>query len=229
MTRDCARMLAQFRRLEDSVRRKMMPAFGDIDSKLQACSDELDGLSFERDEPSFHEGEYKAELYALFEDELRSTQSDMAAFVVAALYNHWERSLKWMIARKHRPDRVHGLGAANFDRLKTLLQFDGLPAECKSAFDDIELGRLIANVIKHGEGPSAEALRIRAPDLSQRPWGDEAFDLPSTHGLNLIWVSKVQIDVVADAIRRFWETLPVDRLPASLPITLASMLNGASD
>lgn len=234
-------LTGQYRWLEDVVRLKLMPAFGDIDKKLEAYSAKLDEQHIESDEPSFQEGEYsqkreyfqegeyKAELYALLEDELRSAQSDMAAFAVATLYHHWERSVKWLIARKKHPSVVNELDKAEFKKLKVLLEYELLPDDCKDAFCNLNLGRLIANVIKHGKGPSERELRSIAPSFFERPWNDEHFDLPSDHGVNLIWVQPMHVDVIATAIRQFWETLPDSHFPQTPPFTRESMLNGDFD
>ena len=217
------RLKDQFCRLEKNVRQKMMLAFEDVDGKLEAYSDELSKQHITSNNPSFQEGEYKAELHALYEDELRTAQCDVAAFAVAALYHHWERSVKWLIARRHRPGTVPGLDGANFEKLKEHLKFKDLPDECRFSFDNIDLGRLIANVIKHGQGSAAKGLQKKAPEIFIRPWNDDNFDLPSDHGVNLIWVQPSHVCAVADAISRFWQTLPDDHFPSNPPFTLDAL------
>lgn len=220
---------AQALRLESIVRQKMLVSEGDVDRELATYIADIAGQTFESDEPSFQADEYKAELSALFDDNLRSAQSDMAAFAVAALYHHWERSVKWLIARKHRPELVKESNKADFGGLKDLLRADDLPADCQGALDTLDLGRLIANVIKHGEGPSAAAMRAKKAALFERPWRDKNFDLPSDLGVNLIWVQPADVNAVAGAICLLWETLPEDRFPPTAPLTLESVLNGDLD
>lgn len=216
----------QHDRMSETIRSQLLPAFAGIDGKLSHYSAELDAQPIASDAPEFQESEHKAELHALYEDQLRSAQCDAAALAVAMLYHQWERATKWLIARKYCPDEVDGLASADFKKLKQLLGYSQFAPACRVAMDQIDLGRLIANVVKHGTGNSADELQARAPHLFEKPWSDSNFHLPSGIGTNVIWVGPEAVDNIAAAIDTFWQTLPDDRFPPARPPSLEAFLNG---
>jgi len=161
---------AQHRQLADAILFTMLPAFSDIDQKVQVFSQELEGVDCWSDDPCHSEDEYRAERVTVFDDELRSVEAAMVGMAVVALYRLWERSIKDLIAGKYRPHRLSEI------KITSLLDDANLPQPCRGALDVLDEGRLIANVIKHGDGNSADTLRQKDPELFRRPWNDDNFN-----------------------------------------------------
>lgn len=205
---------AQHQQLSNAIQDTLLPVFGGIGQKAQEFSQELQGMDCSSDDPCHSEDEYRAAQEAYFEDGLRSIEAEMAGMAVVALYHLWERSVKTLLSQKCSPDQRDKIAKADFDMIKNRLKEDTLPSECKGALKIIDLGRLIANVIKHGEGHSAVDLRDREPGLFTRPWNDEDFPLPSNHSVAVIWPQPVHAQKLANAIADFWKHLPDRYFPA---------------
>lgn len=196
------------------------------------------------DDPCHSEDEYRAAQEAYFEDGLRSIEAEMAGMAVVALYHLWERSVKTLLSQKCSPDQRDKIAKADFNKIRRLLKKGTLlkkctspsestgapetielPRKCMCALESIDLGRLITNVIKHGEGSSAEALQDREPELFTRPWNDEDVPLPSNHSVAVIWPQPVHARKLAVAIAVFWKYLPNSYFPAPAPLQLNDLLN----
>ncbi|MDQ2104426.1 hypothetical protein [Azospirillum isscasi] len=221
-------LLAQHRQIAEAVLGTMLPTFGDIERKAQAFSTELESKDCSSDDPCHNEDEYRAEQIIFFEDGLRSVEAEMAGMAVVALYHLWERSVKALISRKCLPYRLGEVAKANFDKIKALLDHSNLPEPCRGTLDAINLGRLIANVIKHGEGNAADDLRKLEQKLFQRSWNDEWFDLPSNRDVTLIWPQPEHARTLADAISTFWQTLPDNYFPTLQAPSLHLLTNEQS-
>lgn len=232
-------LLQQYDRLFKSVK-QMLSLHEDIDQRVSTYKQELDQQDWSID-PSCtdtwiiaqHDPDgVKFEYTMQFDDELRLSQSDSCALATTAFYHHWERSIKWLMARKAHPFLLKEILKVEFDKIKAALDFDELPDKYQKTMEDINLGRLIANVIKHGEGESAVKLRGLNKGLFKRPWnldqnGEEIFGrydgfLPSSHGINLIFVQPEHVNTVSSAIQTFWKTLPDRYFPPMRPASLES-------
>ena len=215
----------RLKRLFERISKNVCTFGMDIEAELKTYSDNLYAQHFTSDEPCFDEDTYKAEQYEFYEDDLRSAETDWAAFAVTALYHHWERSVKWLIARKCLPYQLDEVLKADLNKLRSLLKSGHLPSTCEEALDVLDCARLIANTVKHGKGSSADKLRGECPDLFKRPWGDDiGMPLLSNHSLHVIWVRQEHVESTRRAIEQFWDSLPEDYFPPT-PMTTGTFLD----
>jgi len=205
-------ILAQHRQIADAIMDTMLPTFGNIDLKVQKFRDDLEARDFCSNDPCRSEEEWQAEQITFFDDGLRSVETEMAGIAVAALYHLWERSIITLM-------RLNGNSIKNgvYKDTEYFLKNKDLHEDCKAAFSDINRGRLISNVVKHGAGSSAEELYKLEPKLFGIPWDDDCFNIPSKCDVRLIFPQCDHVRKLAAAITTFWKTLPDNFFPKQLP------------
>ena len=127
-------------------------------------------------------------LYEAFEQQLR-------------LFLYSELSHNFRIEINHIPNR--------FKDLKKILLFYSVDFSSLKGLKQIDQLRLVCNVLKHGEGPSAVELRKKRPDLIKKQDDIELLDLYGSSLLEeVLSITDKSLKEFGDAIGGFWESFP---------------------
>jgi hypothetical protein len=198
---------------------RVYPPFEDIEraaeEEAQPIHAEWEARRYE-DPADYDDGEAAEHLQRLSQrlyDDLFSMQTALVNLFTAGLYHSLEQQLSAMLAHDGQPPPNHPLTA--FAAWATReLQVDVTTCPYWSQLND-EL-RLIANVVKHAEGNSAQQLRARRAELFDHPLlRDPAYagippaQLPVRHPLagEGLYLIKADFDHYVAAVSGFWEWL----------------------
>jgi hypothetical protein len=150
--------------------------------------------------------EYRLEVY----ENLQFTRQQVLGLAAAGLYHLWERLLKQFVCKELRGWTFDGrdiheiMAAANFVGLKDFLFQFGFHLARQNYYTDLSELRLVANVVKHGDGNSCEELQTSAPHLFEGY--NYHFDIFSkADGLEL---KSADFTRYARAVTNFWDTFP---------------------
>jgi hypothetical protein len=200
----------------EAFSKRLFPTFDHVDDEANAAADTAwqsamssPDVDPDRADPSdFAEAAqaYGLEVY----ENLIFTQQQLHGLAVAGLYHLWERLLKQFLCKELRGWEIDGRPAnqkvapANFDVLKLILTEFGYMLEQQPFYSNLSESRLVANVVKHGDGKSCEQLQAAAPQLFEGY--TYHFDIFSK--ADSLVISPSDFARYADAIREFWDSFP---------------------
>jgi len=134
----------------------------------------------------------------------------MASWHVA-LYEAFEQQVRYFIHKELSRNYRLSISQvfSRFDDLKKILVFYCVELGALKGLKEIDHLRLLANVIKHGEGESASELRKKRPDLIK---AYDDLDLLELYGSSLLEKAlNINQDTLKDfgsAIEQFWDSFP---------------------
>lgn len=131
--------------------------------------------------------------------------------IIAGMFHEWEKQVRDWLGRElgHHGLREHvhaAVWAVKVDDLLDLFEACSWPVRNEEFFPQLQRCQLVANVYKHGNGPSFDALKQSAPELvgaKERP----AFFV-SALDYSALEVSDDNLASFAEAITAFWRALP---------------------
>lgn len=143
---------------------------------------------------------------------------------ISTLYQFWEQQVRSFLfeelTRDHTFKIIKGKNKGNiltfkefctkgFDEIKEIFQACGRNLESFNSYAKINELRLLANVIKHGDGPSATQLKIVRPDIFNSRIGFNKMDLYKTT-LNevVLEIGNDELRTYGNAILEFWDEIP---------------------
>lgn len=98
-------------------------------------------------------------------------------------------------------------------KVRDIMKTNGIDITHFKAWPRLDELRLLANVVKHADGPSCEKLRVRRPNLFQSPVSVEA-GLPSVRGAVYqplvgegIYLNQPEFIRYVDDVKEFWSEL----------------------
>lgn len=210
----------------DAFTERLFPVFNHIDDEATAAANSAweAAMSSPLSDDGFDPGDFAEaaqerglEVY----ENLAFTRQQLLGLAAAGLYHLWERLLKQFICKELRGWKFGGrtihqlMAPANFDLLKTFLSEFGYRLEATPYFADLNELRLIANVVKHGDGSSCEALQVMAPRLFEGY--HYHFDIFSK--AESLALKAEDFHRYTTAIRSFWETFPETLTATAKPVT----------
>jgi hypothetical protein len=194
----------------NEVTKRVLPVFDHIEQEADDAADECwqdtgnDATAHERG-------------LSLYSD-LKFVREQVTGLAIAGMYHLWERLLKEFIVEEYRynePTKQDFLKTkedifkAEFPKLEDVLQKVGWNIKTEGFYSDLDLLRLVANVVKHGDGQSCKALLAKAPDMFVdfgHPW------INNSRGASNLSLKREDFPRFATAVRRFYEQFP-ERLP----------------
>jgi hypothetical protein len=109
--------------------------------------------------------------FSVYRD-LKFVREQVTGLAIAGIYHLWERLLKEFIVNPYRfdgPTNVlptkEEVFKADFPKLEAVLHEVGWTIKTEGFYSDLDRLRLVANVVKHGDGPACKALLEKAPDM----------------------------------------------------------------
>ena len=174
---------------------RVLPGFQDIEAEADAaCAAYFESrMNQEASEDGEDEGavaddveEYGHRVYA----DLEFVRQQVTGLAIAGLYHLWERLVKEFLEISFRavdpPVQLQTLRRADFNAVVVWLRERfGWDIEAEGFFADLHQLHLVANVVKHGDGKSCEALLEKAPELFRDFIHIEAIDLRGADELRL--------------------------------------------
>ena len=105
--------------------------------------------------------------FSVYSD-LKFVRDQVTGLAIAGIYHLWERLLKNVLVRQYRHYDIptkEDVFKANFPKLENFLQDVGWSIKAEAFYSDLDCLRLVANVVKHGDGDACKRLRDKAPDM----------------------------------------------------------------
>ncbi|MCX5903213.1 MAG: hypothetical protein NTV89_07020 [Proteobacteria bacterium] len=145
--------------------------------------------------------------------ELNLVHYSFTAMSISSLYHLWEQQVRKFLFDEMRHTYkldfktfcVHGI-----TEIKEFFKHHNIDLETLSVWDKIDELRLLCNVIKHGDGKSADELKSKNSNLFRESFLSEEFTLPLDTTLleeNLI-INQLLFNEYAGILSCFWEELP---------------------
>ncbi len=203
----------------DSFANRLLPIFDDIEAEAKAKMKEAWDTAMSKpsdgsDDPSDFIGpvdEYGQQVY----ESLRFTRQQLIGLSAAGLYHLWERLLKDFLRTELRWGEVGktpaNINKAVFADLEKLLASCNFHISSMPYYKDLDELRLVANVIKHGEGKACNDLY----ETSQHLFGKRAdfqAALSKAAGrlemADFLELGREDFLRYARSIQDFWETFP---------------------
>lgn len=204
---------------------RIIPIFSSLEEESQTIADEkYDALGRyfnpERDDPAdYAEMAWEAGLEHY--ESMSLMQYNMRLMWISTLYQFWEQQVRKFVfeevTRTHKfiDKKGNDVDFAGFctrgiDDIKDEFNEFGQDLEKLKSWPKIEELRLLANVIKHGEGWSATKLKQLRPDYFDA--GIISADLldlyKTTLGERVLNIDDREYKIYCDAIIQFWDELP---------------------
>jgi hypothetical protein len=156
---------------------RVLPGFQDIEAQADAASEayfdsRMTQVASE-DEPWVDEGAAAEDAqehgFSVYTD-LEFVRQQVTGLAIAGLYHLWERLVKGFLERSFRavdpPVTPQAVRRADFNVVVGWLRERfGWDIEAESFFADLHQLHLVANVVKHRDGDSCDALLDTAPEL----------------------------------------------------------------
>lgn len=194
---------------------RLLPIFDHIDEEANVETEKAWDIAMSS--PAYNENfdpgdyveavqEYGLEVY----ENLQFTRQQVLGLAAAGLYHLWERLLKQFFSKELRGWTFGGrdihkiMAPANFDRLKEFLSEFGFHLAQQSYYTNLCELRLVANVVKHGDGNSCEELQTSAPHLFEGY--NYHFDIFSK--ADTLELKPADFARYAKAVTDFWNTFP---------------------
>jgi len=208
--------------LVEALENRLLPTLEDTDiaHEAEAVTDEV------AEKLSSMPADENMDMAALAEDPqnagvshyvmLMGIRQGLINMFAAALYHTFEQHLLQFHRREVlSPHEESNHSLFKVSALKIRLQEHGIDLESLPSWRKLDELRLVANVVKHAEGDSAEQLRIARPDLFEAPSLNE-LDIEVTCGKPTIflplagedlYVGAEDIRSYEKAIASFWDEL----------------------
>lgn len=164
----------------------------------------------DRDDPGDHyEAAYDENIS--FYLSLAGLRDSTRLSIIAGMFHEWEKQVRDWLGRElgHHGFGRHAHAAVwsvRVDELFDLFENCSWPVRASDFFPQLQRCQLVANVYKHGNGPSFDTLKDIAPDLV------EGLDRPaffvSALDHTVLSVSDENLASFAEAITAFWRQLP---------------------
>jgi len=165
------------------------------------------------------EGTAREQGFSVYSD-LKFVRDQVTGLAIAGLYHLWERRIKEFLVGEYRHcgKPTGKVFNADFRKLEAVLQEVHWPIKTEAFYSDLNRLRLVANVVKHGDGGSCkELLKLekelekqgKAPDMFfdfGHPWANDR------RGSSDLSFEREHFPRFANAVRRFFEQFP-ERLP----------------
>ncbi|MEQ8652021.1 MAG: hypothetical protein RIC87_06115 [Kiloniellales bacterium] len=210
--------LGQHRAFVEGIKEKLFPAFDNIEEEADRLSDEayqrLVEIHGNEDGPDIADiAESAIDDGVVKFESLIFVKGQLSGLAIAGTYHLWEKTLKAFFLRElsHHymsAQRRRNVESANYNTLAGWLGAMGVTLGQKAYREDLETCRLIANTIKHGDGPSCQKLAKHAPNVLRGPYGD-IFGFSEGNSDNL-WIEPRSFEQLASSIEEFWRDLPDD-------------------
>jgi hypothetical protein len=204
---------------------RVIPIFSSLEEESQAIADEKYedlGRYFnpENDDPAdYAEMAWEAGLEHY--ESMSLMQYNMRLMWISTLYQFWEQQVRKFVfeevTRTHKfiDKKGNDVDFAGFcthgiDDIKEEFNEFGIDLEKLNSWSRIEELRLLANVIKHGEGWSATKLKELRPDYFDAGIiSTDLLDLyKTTLGERVLNIDDSEYEIYCDAIIQFWDELP---------------------
>ncbi len=196
-----------------AIRTRVLPAFGNIDQEVKAEAERLQtSLSFgpEWDDPA----EISETIDGMAVDYglgLQEVADALLALSTAGLFHLFERQLVRLV-REHALRQGQTLKPMKWHQLIKYLKRRGIDVTRVPSFSDIDELRLVANAVKHADGPSLEDLRTRKARVLEAPPGPfkNAFgtfeEVAATTILGVpLYRTDADFERYASAVLAFWD------------------------
>ncbi|MDF1616129.1 hypothetical protein [Petrocella sp. FN5] len=206
---------------------KVIPIFSSLEEESQAIADEKYnslGRYFnpESDDPSdYAEMAWEAGLEHY--ESMSLMQYNMRLMWISTLYQFWEQQVRkfvfeevtrthTFIDKKGNEISFDSFFSRGIDDIKDEFKEFGQDLEKLSSWSKIEELRLLANVIKHGNGWSATRLKqLRSDFFDSGIISTDLLDLyKTTLGERVLNIEDCEYKIYCDAIIQFWNDLPVE-------------------
>ena len=204
---------------------RIMPIFSSLEEESQAIADEKYedlGRYFnpESDDPADY-AEMAWEAGLEYYESMSLMQYNMRLMWISTLYQFWEQQVRKFvyeevtrthkfIDKKGNEVAFAGFCTRGIDDIKEEFNEFGQDLEKLNSWSKIEELRLLANVIKHGDGWSATKLKQLRPDFFDS--GGISTDLldlyKTTLGERVLNIDDSEYETYCDAITQFWDELP---------------------
>ena len=204
----------------DGFSERLLPVFDNIDNDAHAAAEKAwdDAMSSPAVHDSFDPGdfaeaaqEYGLEVY----ENLHFARQQLLGLAAAGIYHLWERLLKQFLCKEltgwiinDRPSR-QTIVAANFADLEKLLSEFGFDLKQQPYYRDLTQLRLVANVVKHGDGKSCDELQAEVLHLFE----GYTYNLDISSQADKLDLKAADFARYAQAVTDFWSAFP-ERLTA---------------
>jgi hypothetical protein len=150
----------------NEVAKRVLPVFDHIEQEADDAANQC-WSDTDNDRTAFEHG------LSVYSD-LKFVREQVTGLAVAGLYHLWERLIKEFIINECRSDKPtkqdvlptnDAVLKADFPKLKEFLKSVGWSIKTGDFYPDLDYLRLVANVVKHGDGPSCKALLEKAPGM----------------------------------------------------------------
>jgi len=204
---------------------KVVPIFSTLDIESETIADQKYndlGRYFdpERDDPEdYAEMAWEAGLEHY--ESMSLMQYNMRLMWISTLYQFWEQQVRKFlfeeVTRTHQFLDKNGntilfssFCAKGIDEIKEVFNEFGQDIMKLNSWLKIEELRLLANVIKHGDGWSASRLKLLRPDFFESEFAStDLLDLyKTTLGERVLNIEDSEYKIYCDAIILFWYELP---------------------
>ena len=210
---------------------KLVPVFENIDAEAEEYGNKFFNNSYGYSNPeSIDPGKHadKAMEHAIKHWEfLKHGRYVLIASWHVALYEAFEQQLRSYLYRElsHNYNLTIINVSSKFDELKKILFLYQIDIDSLKGLKQIDQLRLLCNVIKHGEGTSAENLRKKRPDIIKTQGDIELLKLYDSSLLNeVLEISDRTLIEFGNAIKDFWHSFP-ERSFCKEPNKLLNILN----
>ncbi|MGB3805863.1 MAG: hypothetical protein WA936_01550 [Erythrobacter sp.] len=156
-------------------------------------------------EQSYHEG-------IAFYQGLVGLRETTRLSIIAGMFHEWEKQVRDWLGKElgHHGYGKHAHAAVwsvKLDELFDLFEKCGWNVRALGFFEQLHRCQLATNVYKHGNGPSFEALKTKAPDLVGKDTDLPAFFVSALE-YTALNVTNDDLSRFAEAITAFWRELP---------------------
>jgi hypothetical protein len=207
-----------FRLYIDTFIHKILPVFSNIDEEARKVAKEHFKSLGRNFNPDYHdEGDFAEQAWEKgldYYDGMSLMQYNTRLMWVSTLYQFWEQQVRKYLFEEI--NRTHEIGsfkdfcAKGIPQIKKVfLEFEQ-DLESLSSWEDINELRLLANVIKHGDGGSASQLQKLRPDFFKNEISDtNLLELYKNTLTNIVLnVKDEDYTRYCESLIEFWDELP---------------------
>lgn len=197
----------------NGVQNKLFASFDDMTTEAYEVAERVfcdlsSGGDPEADN-AFHSVDQAEEAGTAHYENIIFVRNQLCALAVVGMYQLWEREVKKFImwaVEQAGCELKNGKCLKDFYEIRDALNQLCCPVDHLNDVSEINLSRLIANTIKHGQGTSFNELQSREPNLFR---GDTFFETvihePEPEHL---FVDLATFCRMAAAFEAFWESMP---------------------
>lgn|GEM_PF-633413 len=196
---------------------KLLPCFNNIEEQADKAAEEFYNEAWEQpsedgDLSVLAEAAEKAQNIGIGTYEyLKWGRYNLIATWHAMLYQLWEQQVREFLYKElsHNYSVVFKNFCGNLKQIKLVFKMHGVDLESKSCWKNIDELNLLNNVIKHGDGYSAETLKKKRPDLFMdvysRGYRSDVLSTLLNESLN---IDEKTLSDYTDNLMSFWDNLP---------------------